>query len=223
VDERTTPPRAWRTSPHRLFGLADGVFAISMTLLALDVRIADDLPDDSAGFHHGAADFYYQYGIFAVAFAITGRFWIANHAMLARLEHVDRGLLERVVPFLFGICSLPVATSLLVRFGSTPEAVSVAAGLLAVTSLLSARIWWYISDPARDLSDENDPVTRLDRLLGSLWNALVFVAAIPLAHLLPHAGWLPHRFQSSAWATLIWITLLLDDRFVTLITHRRRR
>jgi uncharacterized membrane protein len=207
----------WLPTPHRLYGLADGVFAISMTLLALEVRLPEDLPDSAAGFSEGAVELYQQYGVFLLAFVITARFWLSNHRMLARLHHVDDGLLERVVPFLAGICSLPIATSVLIRYGSSAEAVTFTSVLLAATSLFSARLWWYLSDPQRRLADPG----RRSRGAGMgdlLFNVGVFLLAVPVAYLLPELTGL-----SSSWAPLVWLALLLDNQFIRLVKRLRQR
>lgn len=205
-----------RATPHRLFALADGVFAISMTLLALDVRIPDDIPNTAAGFADGASGLYRQYGIFLLAFFITARFWLSNHRMLARLHHVDDGVLDRTVMFLAGICSLPVATTLLFRFGDSPRAVTCAAVLLAVTSELSARLWWYISDPERDLLDIDRAGRR--RMLWKLaYNTAILLLAIPVAYLLPQVSDL-----QSAWAPVVWLLLPVDGWVSKLVVRLRR-
>ena len=206
-----------RAAPHRLFGLSDGVFAIAITLLALDVRISPALPNTSEGFAEGAHELYQSYGIFLLAFFITGRFWLSNHWMLARLHHVDDGVLERTVVFLAGICSLPVAATVLFRFADTPQAVTLAAGLLAVTSLLAARLWWYVSDPHRDLLDV-EPCERGEVLFRSVFNTGVFLLAIPVAYLLPQVS-----DQSSSWALLVWLLLPVDGRILKLVARLRRR
>jgi uncharacterized membrane protein len=198
-------------SPHRLFALADGVFAISMTLLALDVRIGDAVPETEAGFASAAHDFYRHFGIFLLAFLITGRFWLVNHTIMSWLHAVEAGVLRRTVTFLAGICSLPIAATLLFRFDSAPKAVAFASLLLTATSLLSARLWWYLSDPARGLSDV-DPKQRRRTMLNSLFTAGVFVLAVPLAYLLP----------DPAKASLIWLALLLDRPFFYLVDRRKR-
>jgi uncharacterized membrane protein len=195
-------------APHRLFALADGVFAISMTLLALDVRIPDEVPDTRAGFVAASAAFYGQFGVFIVAFLIAGRFWVSNHRIMAGLRSVDNGALERTVLFLAGVSSLPVATAVLFRFGAVPHAVTFASVLLAVTTLLSARLWWYVSDPARPLSDVA-PETRTGTMLRLLFTTIVFLLAIPIAYLLPQS----ETDSRTAWATLIWLLLILDNQF----------
>lgn len=206
------------SSPHRLFALADGVFAISMTLLALDVRIPDDVPETGAAFNAAAREFYGNFGVFILAFLITGRFWLSNHRIMARLHTVDRRVLEHTIVFLAGICSIPVATSVLFRFGSIPQAVTFAAVLLSATSLMSARLWWYLSRPDRNLSAD-DPATRLPVLLRALWTSGVFLLAVPVAYLLPHVNGQDHAGK----ATLVWLLLLLDSPVARLVLRLRRR
>lgn len=209
----TKPPlRKGLVSPGRLFGLTDGIFAISITLLALDVRVPEAVGDGLEGFREGRSDLYGAFGVFLLAFWITSRFWLANHAAMSQVHHVDRGLLSRTVTFLFGICSLPVAASLLVRFGSAPEAISFACLVLALTWLLSARLWWYLSDPANGLSDD-DPRTRLDRLVDNLFNAATFLLVIPVAYVLYALD------ISPAWA-MFTLVLLRFDRLVVRAVNR---
>jgi uncharacterized membrane protein len=207
------------SSPHRLFALVDGVFAIAMTLLALDVKVPDDVLDTSAGFNAAAGDFYGHFGVFIAAFVITSRFWLSNHKIMSRLKSVDGGVLLRTMSFLAGISSVPVATAVLFRFGSAPQAVAFVSLLLSATSLLAARLWWYMSDPNRQLS-EVDPSTRLPVLLPSLWNSGVFLLAIPVAYLL-------QQIQSSpdddlvAYSLLTWLLLAFDGVFVGLVLRLR--
>jgi uncharacterized membrane protein len=66
----------------RLLTLVDGVFAISMTLLALDVRVPDEVPDTAAGFTSALGPLLGRVGVFVAAFVITSRFWLINHRYL---------------------------------------------------------------------------------------------------------------------------------------------
>jgi uncharacterized membrane protein len=222
VDEGTRTDRAGLFTPHRLFGLTDGVFAIAMTLLALDVRIPDEgVPETVAGFGHAAHAFYGDFFVFIVAFAITGRFWMINHKMLARLKAVDEGVLNRSISFLAGISSIPVATAVLFRFGGVPQAVTFVSLLLALTALLSARLWWYLSAPERQLIDPDpDPEARLIRLLHLLWSVPVYLLAIPVAYLLESLG-SGSDDKHVAFAMFTWLLLAGDGVFVRLV-HRFR-
>jgi uncharacterized membrane protein len=188
--------------PERLLTLVDGVFAISMTLLALDVRIPDDVPDTSAGFHASVGNLLGRLGVFVAAFVIASRFWLVHHRQMSALEAVDVGLIERTVLFLAAITSLPVATGVLFRFGDVPGAVTLAAVVLAVTAALSARLWWYMSSPRRGLAhigvDERRRV-----LVRSLLVVVVYLLAIPVAYAVPPG--------LAYIAPLVWLVLAAVD------------
>jgi hypothetical protein len=79
--------------------------------------------------------------------------------------------------------------------------VTLAAVVLAVTSALSARLWWYMSSPERGLAD----VDRDDRHRTMLRSVLVsaVVLAIPLAYAVP-AG-------AVALSPLVWLVLVAVD------------
>lgn len=195
--------RRGRYSPERLLMLIDGIFAISMTLLVLDVGIREGVPDTVAGFDQNLSDLLRKLGIFVAAFLITSRFWLVNHRQLALLHTVDEGVAKRALLFLVGITSLPAITGVLFRFGDVAGAVTLAALVLAVTAALSARLWWYISSPERDLADVDED----DRRRMMIRSGLVVVAyllAIPIAYLLPPGD--------AAYAALVWLVLAFVDR-----------
>jgi uncharacterized membrane protein len=204
--------RGWTTEPGRLFALTDGVFAIAMTLLALDVRIADNLPDTRAGFRAGFGDLAGQYGVFILAFFITAQFWMSNHEILRRLKRVDHKTLWYTVRFLAGICSLPVAATLLTRYASVLPALALAAGLLALVNLLHLVLFWYVTEPDRGLSAPMDREDRFDGLLVLIWNPVLFLAAIPLAALLNALD-----SGKGGYACFLWFGLRWTGAFVWLV------
>ena len=96
------------------------------------------------------------------------------------------------------------------------QAVAFASVLLAATSLLSARLWWYVSDPERRLS-EVDPDTRLSTLVRPLFNVGIFLLAVPTAFALTNTD------AGSGYSPLIWLLLLFDVRFSRLMIGSLRR
>jgi uncharacterized membrane protein len=76
-------------SPARLITLSDGVFAIAMTLLALEIEVPDDLADE-AEFGREMGGFLSSLGVFVVAFLIIGQYWIGHHRALSYVHTVDR-------------------------------------------------------------------------------------------------------------------------------------
>ena len=198
----------------RLLTLVDGVFAISMTLLALDVRFPDSVEDTPAAFAGYYGTFLRLFLVFVAAFVISSRFWLVSHRQLAALRAVDRGVLQRVILFLAGITALPVATNVLFRYGDIPGAITFAALVLAVTSALSGRLWWYLSSPGRGLADV-DPDERGRVMLRSVIVVVIYLLAVPVAYALGpgHADVAP----------LVWFLLAVVNPVTNALHGRFRR
>jgi uncharacterized membrane protein len=197
--------------------LVDGVFAISMTLLVLDVRVPDDVPKTAEAFAGAFGPLLARLGVFVAAFVITSRFWLVNHRQMSVLRVVDYGVAQRTILFLAGITSLPVATGVIFRFGDVPAAITFAALVLAVTAALSARLWWYLSSPRRGLADVDED-TRHETMIRSILVVVVYLLAVPGAYLVPPgaAGAVP----------FVWLVLAAVDPVshrLHLLLRRRRR
>lgn len=99
--------------PDRIQALADGVFAVAMTLLVLDVR----LPDGHAGNSHALwsqlTDLAPNLAAYLLSFTMLGTFWLAIHALLDLCERSDRTLAWAVLGFLFFVTLLPFNASML--------------------------------------------------------------------------------------------------------------
>jgi len=100
-------------SVGRVQALADGVFAVAMTLLVLDLRLPDvhatsshDLWTQLSGLGPSAA-------AYLLSFTMLGTFWLALHAVLDLCEESDRTLAWAVLSFLFFVTTLPFAASVL--------------------------------------------------------------------------------------------------------------
>jgi uncharacterized membrane protein len=86
----TDEPLAERIERHdfnRLIMLSDGVFAIAITLLALDMKLPEQWDGSLGGLAYGAGRSLVGY-IFA--FLLVGAFWMAHRRMFAKFVRVDR-------------------------------------------------------------------------------------------------------------------------------------
>jgi uncharacterized membrane protein len=102
----------------RLFTLSDGVFAIAMTLLALDLRVPSlgDEPSDSA-LRHALSDQSSRYLSFLISFYAIAGYW-RRHRSETYLVHVSGIALVRPTMFLLLMVSvLPFVTNLLATYG----------------------------------------------------------------------------------------------------------
>jgi uncharacterized membrane protein len=129
-------------SVERLQTLADGVFAVAMTLLVLDVG----LPETKArGNHalweqlHGLAP---QFAAYLLSFTMLGTFWLAQHTFLERCRRSDRTLAWATLIFLFFVSTLPFSASTLAEHTDLALAVLLYwANLLGLGLTLGWQIW----------------------------------------------------------------------------------
>jgi TMEM175 potassium channel family protein len=122
-------------STNRLEAFSDGVIAIAITLLTLDLRVPD--PAATASLGHSLADRWPHYAAYVVTFATVGIIWINHHAMVRRLRSVDHTFLILNLLLLLTIGLLPFTTSLVASYLGDPGehvAAAVYAGSLLAMS-----------------------------------------------------------------------------------------
>lgn len=123
----------------RLIMLSDGVFAIAMTLLALEVR-------PPTGWTGGLGDLLENtwrslFG-YALSFLIVGIFWFSNRSIMARVRHVDGRFSALTLVFLCLIGLTPFATALMAQYGPV-RSLKVYSILVGATGLAQALLWSY--------------------------------------------------------------------------------
>jgi len=97
----------------RVQALADGVFAVAMTLLVLDVRLPDAHAADSHELWTQLSGLGPSVAAYVLSFTMLGTFWLAVHAVLDLCERSDRMLAWAVLAFLFFVTTLPFTASVL--------------------------------------------------------------------------------------------------------------
>ena len=106
-------------SLERLTALADGVFAVAMTLLVLDLRVPVSTAV-SAHSSHGLAEALLKlapsFAAYLLSFTLLGTFWLAQHTLLGILGRCDRTLTWIQLGFLFVVTLLPFSAAVLAHF-----------------------------------------------------------------------------------------------------------
>jgi uncharacterized membrane protein len=182
-------------STERLAALTDGVVAIVMTLLALDVRLpvsAEDLDDAGliAAFEEALPTVY----AYALSFVVIALFWLTHHRKFAGLRRVDSGLFWLNILFLLLIGLIPFVTAVLAE-NSGSVATAVYAGVMAAVSASLAASSIYAS--TRNLLEGEAPGSTVGWvLLRSLMSGGVFLLSIPIA------------FYDASAAQYFWLLLI---------------
>jgi uncharacterized membrane protein len=126
-----------RTDLGRIVAFTDGVMAVAITLLVLNIE-TPDVPagelDDALGELLGSV------GAYVLSFALIGRFWVVHHSMFETLRAFDGRLMALNLVFLSLICLMPFATDLYDRYNDE----SLAAAVFGLTLGLASLVNWVM-------------------------------------------------------------------------------
>jgi uncharacterized membrane protein len=137
ADPAPTDPRDDLPGVERLLTLSDGVVAIAITLLVLQLNV----PEPTKLASTSASELATQLGngadqliSYVISFYVIAQFWLVHHRVFRRITGQQEGLAWWNFAFLFTITIMPFTSDLLGKFASNPLAVDIfAANLLLAT------------------------------------------------------------------------------------------
>ncbi|MFE9428193.1 TMEM175 family protein [Kitasatospora sp. NPDC006697] len=154
----TTYHRIAGTSLDRLAAISDGIFAVALTLLVLDLhvpelgRLRGGSPLWAPGSLHGESELLHallplagRLGVYLLGFLTLGMFWLGQQSQLSHFTRSDRQLTWLHLAFLGGVSLMPFSTALLAEYEAYRVALLVywlhllLLGLLLLGSLRYAR------------------------------------------------------------------------------------
>src|SRR3954452_16579628 len=129
---------------NRLEAFSDGVFAVAITLLVLEIAIPSG-PD----LWRKLGDEWPSFASFFVSFWVIGIIWVNHHGVIDHLKRVDRGVLYLNLLVLMSVVLIPFATALMAEhLNSTKDedvAAAVYAGAFVLMALTFGGMWEYIT------------------------------------------------------------------------------
>ena len=192
-------------SVGRLVTFSDAVFAIAITLLALQLRVPSIKdPKSASQLSHALSDNHSEFFTYGLTFAIIGLYWLAHHRSFQYIVKSDRRLAELNLLFLLTISFLPFPADLLGHYSDNRTAVIFYAASLAATSLMSLALWLYAVHAHLTTADLDRRESRYLGLRAAV-PAAVFLASIPLA------------FVSLSTASSVWFLAFIG---LILLRHR---
>jgi uncharacterized membrane protein len=126
----------------RVEAFSDGVFAIAVTLLVLELKT----PDDKQGLWHGLVHEWPSFAAYLTSFFIIGIMWVNHHSMFRQIVRSDRVLLFLNLLLLLWTSLLPFPTSLVSRHlghsgGDASVAEAVYSANLTLAAIAFSLIW----------------------------------------------------------------------------------
>lgn len=139
----------------RIEAFSDGVFAIAITLLVLDIKVPSHAAVERQGLAHLLAALWPSYLAFTTSFITILVIWVKHHWMFTLIQRSDHAFLYWNGLLLFFVTVLPFPTALLADYLLHPEA-KVAANLYTGTvlaiSLAFRVLWWHATKDKRLLA-----------------------------------------------------------------------
>jgi len=193
-------------APGRLVAFSDAVFAITVTLLVLEIRP----PTDYRNLLHGLVVLWPSYLAYALTFLFIGQVWANHHVMFDHIRAADRVILLLNTLLLMTVAFLPFTTSVLagaLRSGYGQRTAAVFYGIAFDAAALTFNAVWQYARRHRLLSETLDPAgaTAIGRRfqLALAW----LTAGVLIGLLIPVLGvaviaafnvfyWLPIRGES---------------------------
>ena len=161
------------SSPARLEAFSDGVIAVIITIMVLELKIPHD--DGLIGLRAVLP----VLGVYALSFTFTGVYWINHHHLVHRTDEADQAILYANLAFLFSLSLLPFFTSYLLE-----KQINSFSVILYIVALMAVGFTFMLLRLAigRRLRSKNALEQEDQAAIFKHWSSLaIYLIAIPLA------------------------------------------
>jgi uncharacterized membrane protein len=186
------PPEERGFDYDRTVALSDGVFAIALTLLVLNIGVPGHVVHGKLG--SGLLDHDTEFQSYAVSFAVIALLWVRHHTFFRDLEKIDGRITLLNLAYLGFVAFLPYPTRILGLYGGEPASVALYAITVAIIATIGGIMRTYALR-AGLLSEQGQ--TELARREHWAIAPAIFLGSIPVA------------FVSAKLAELLWLLLLV--------------
>lgn len=171
-------------STNRLVALSDGVFAVAITLLVLNLQVPQLAASVvSQELVSKLFELWPKLLVYVLSFVIVGIYWVAHHNSFHYIKRSDRTLLWLNLLLLLCIVFIPFPTALVGQYPEQQISIVIYGGTLVMTGLVLQLLWWYATSGYHLVDREIDPrlVQRATRR--NLTAPLVYLLAIGVSFL----------------------------------------
>jgi len=167
---------------HRLEALVDGVFAIAMTILVLEVKVPELMDRRStAELLHKLQHAWPTLAAYLLSFCFLGLFWFWHHRLMSKISRVDVPVFALTLWFLALVSFFPFAAALMGRYPVNAVALMIylpTMGLLLTTQAANFALALHRGCVDPDIPREEIFAAQRRNLRGC---AIFFLAATPSA------------------------------------------
>ena len=191
----------------RIVTLTDGVFAIALTLLVLDLSLPGDVA--SGSLRDALVALEPRLIAFVVSVAVVGTFFHSHHELVRMLQAFDGTLLGLTIPYLGLVALIPFVQRLISDAVRDPLAFAVYGAVLGLAAAVEAIMLWHAHRRGLLRQPLHGRPARL-QVARSALPVVVFFVSVGLASLL------------GAWTILLWFSLWPLDSLLVRFAQRGR-
>lgn len=175
---------AGRKETGRVEAFSDGVFAIAMTLLVLNIKVPTANEPGNLGTLLWQQ--WPSYLAFVISFAFIGIMWVNHHRLFVHIRRIDHMLLVLNGALLLGVTAVPYPTAVLAQYLAKPDekaATMLYSGTYVVVAIFFNVLWRYAASGHRLLGESVD-VTEVSRISRQYaYGPLLYLVCFVLAYI----------------------------------------
>jgi TMEM175 potassium channel family protein len=200
----------------RLLALTDGVVAIALTLLVLQLQVPaknmlDGPPSSASALWHALDIDVDELTSYLVSFVVIAQFWLVHHRVLRGMRGHSEGLAWRNFSFLLALTLMPFTSDLLGRYGDNPVAITLFGINLVAISLSTQWIFHYAASNDLLIDRRRSAHDELAGRVRGLFTVLIVCLSVLLA-------WVDTGLARYAW--LLFIALPGTAERITRVLER---
>jgi uncharacterized membrane protein len=169
--------------PTRVLALSDGVFAIIITLLVLEIHVPELA--EGRSLTEALREIRPSFNAFVISFILAGMYWVGHHDLFGLIRRTDRGLVWLNILYLLPLCLLPFSAGLLGRYENEPAALHIYGLVLVTIAFMRTIIWLYVTNRPHLLWQRLDHRQRRAGLALAAFPGLIFLLAVLIAEAAP--------------------------------------
>jgi uncharacterized membrane protein len=189
----------------RVLFFSDAVFAIAITLLAVNLHVPGNAAHGGITVGTELHNALPRLEGFGISFAVIAQFWLGHHGIFRYITAFDRPLITLNLLFLGTIAFLPYPTEVLSQNSLSGSGTLIFySACVAAAGLAEGAVWIYANYARDDLTHSSVGQVRWQFTLRIARVPAVFLVSIPVALVAP-------RIVPFLWI-LIWVLGVLINR-----------
>lgn len=186
MNQRSEAARERQADPERVMTFTDGVFAIIITILVLEISVPSDLSEQSL--REALDEMGPTLIAWVISFMITGMYWVWHRDLFNKIQWVNRDVVWLNLIFMLPAALIPFASSVLGEYHDEAIALHIYGAVLIAVSVVRVIFYQYVVSRPKLLWEPLDKKVRRLGLFLSSFPIAVYVLAMLLAGVAPSAS-----------------------------------